>query len=135
MYRNSSMVARGKGDLMATCDEIIHILNGVMDDVILRRKFTFDFNKYLCSENVSRAEIEKFNSSKFIDTLKEQINEFEDFLKGGDQYLREAYPGYTKPEVRKMKNYIQGLLDDALNYEQLKKKRSPRKTKKRTTTK
>lgn len=110
---------------MDTSDEIICILNQVIDDVIINRKFTFDFYKYLSSENISKKDIEEFNSSSFISTVKFQIEEFSDFLKGGDQLLREAYPDYTKPEVRKMKEYIEGLLEKAKRYEQVKKKRRP----------
>jgi len=116
-----------------TSDEIIHILNGVMDDVILHRKFTFDFYKFLCAENVTRKVIEEFNQGKFINVIQSQVEEFDDFLKGGDSFLREAYPGYSKPEVRKMKNYIQGLIEDSLKYEESKKKRTYKKRRKTTT--
>ncbi len=135
MYGNYSMVARTKGDLIMTSEDIIYMLNDVIDDVILHRKFTFDFYKFLCSENISKLEIQKFNTSKFINTIKYQIDEFDDFLKGGDHFLREAYSGYSKPEVRKMRNYIQGLLEDALKYEQFKKKRKPYTRRKKTSTK
>jgi len=118
---------------MPTCNEIIHILNQVIDDVIINRKFTFDFYKYLSSENISKKDIEEFNSSSFISTIKFQIEEFSDFLKGGDQFLREAYPDYTKPEVRKMREYLEGLLENGKRYEQAKKKRRPYKKRKTAT--
>lgn len=135
MYGNDSMVARTKGDLIMNSNEIINLLNGVIDDVILHRKFTFNFYDFLCAEGISKKEIEEFNQSKFIGVIQSQVTEFDDFLKGGDPYLREAYSGYSKPEVRKMRNYIQGLIMDGLRYEETKRKRRPYKKRRKTTTK
>jgi hypothetical protein len=127
------MVKGTASNLMTTCTEIILLLNDVMDDVILRRKFSFDFYHYLVDENVSKSEIEMFNKSTFVGVIQFQIKEFEDFLKGGDIYLKEAYAGYSKPEVRRMKDYLIGLIESARQYEKLKKTRRPYKRKKTTT--
>lgn len=115
---------------MTTCTEIIDMLNNVIDDVILNRKFTFDFYHYLVDENVSKSDIELFNNSQFVKVIQFQIEEFEDFLKGGNPFLREAYPDHTKPEVRRMKDYLVGLIESAKQYEKLKKTRRPYKRKK-----
>ena len=72
---------------MTTSAEICYLLNDVMDDVILRKKFNFNFYRYLETENISRNEIEVFNHSKFITVIKFQIEEFEDFLKGGNPFF------------------------------------------------
>jgi len=124
------MVARTKGGMMTVCNEIIDMLNHVIDDVIINRKFTFDFYHYLEGENISRKDIEEFNTCSFIHTIQFQIDEFGDFLKGGDNFLREAYPGYSKPEIRRMKEYLEGLINAASEYEKSKKTRKPRKKRK-----
>jgi hypothetical protein len=40
----------------------------------------------------------------------------EDYLKGGDKQLREAYGHIPKPQARKIKKYLSGILEDALRY-------------------
>jgi hypothetical protein len=115
---------------MTTSTEICYLLNDVMDDVILRKKFNFNFYRYLETENISRNEIEVFNHSRFINVIKFQIEEFEDFLKGGNSFLREAYPDFNKPDVRKMKDYLEELIESAIKYEQFKRKRKPYKKRK-----
>ena len=55
---------------MTTSTEIFYLLNDVMDDVILRKKFNFNFYRYLETENISRNEIELFNHSRFINVIK-----------------------------------------------------------------
>jgi len=119
------MVARTKSNLMVECEEIIDILNHVLEDVIIKKKFTFNFYKYLSSEHISAKVMGEFNSCSFISTLKFQIEEFDDFLKGGNSFLREAYPDHTKPEVRKIKEYLEGLIENGRQYEAAKRKRRP----------
>lgn len=111
-------------------NDIIDMLNHVMDDVIINRKFSFDFYHYLVSEKISRKDIEKFNSGYFIHIIKTQIEEFESFLEGGDSFIREAYPGYSKPEVRRMKTYLEGIINSGVEYERQKKVRKPYKKRK-----
>ena len=72
-----------------------------------------------------KKDIEEFNSCYFIGIIKTQIEEFESFLEGGDSFIREAYPGYSKPEVRRMKQYLEGLIDVGMEYEKTKKTRKP----------
>lgn len=110
--------------------DICDMLNQVTDDLILNRKFTFNFQQYLIDENVSRALIEEFNSSHYIGIIQEQINEFQLFLDGGDPFIREAYPGYSKPEIRRMKQYLEGIISIGLEYERTKKTRKPYKKRK-----
>lgn len=117
---------------MNSLNEIINLLNQVTDDLILNRKFTFDFYHYLVDENISKTVIEEFNRCTYISVIREQINEFDCFLSGGDSFIREAYPGYSKPEVRKMKEYLQGIIAAGLEYEKLKNTRKKRTRKNST---
>ena len=43
--------AESKSNSMTTSTEIFYLLNDVMDDVILRKKFNFNFYRYLETEN------------------------------------------------------------------------------------
>jgi len=115
---------------MTAVNDIIDMLNCAIDDVIINRKFSFDFYHYLVDEKISRKDIEEFNSGYFIHIIKTQIEEFESFLEGGDSFIREAYPGYSKPEVRRMKVYLEGLIAAGIEYEKSKKTRKPYKKRK-----
>ena len=110
---------------MTTSIEITYLLNEVMDDVIVNKKFNFNFSRYLEYENVSKTEIQLFNNSPFIKVIHFQIKEFEDFLEGGNSFLREAYPEFSKPDVRKIKDYLIELIESAKKYEQSKGRRKP----------
>lgn len=125
MQRNNSVVTRAKSNSMTTSIEITYLLNEVMDDVIVNKRFNFNFYRYLEHENVSKTEIELFNNSPFIKVIQFQIKEFEDFLEGGNSFLREAYPEFSKPDVRKMKDYLAELIESAKKYEQFKRRRKP----------
>lgn len=120
------MAARTKDCMINSVSDIIDLLNQVTDDLILHRKFTFDFYHYLVDENVSKTLIEEFNSCHYITIIQSQIEEFESFLTGGDSFIREAYPGYSKPEVRRMKEYLEGIITAGLEYEKLKNTRKKR---------
>jgi len=124
------VASRKKGGVVMAVNDIIDMLNHVMDDVILNPKFSFDFYHYLVSEKISRKDIEEFNSGYFIHIIKTQIEEFESFLEGGDSFIREAYPGYSKPEVRRMKTYLEGIINSGVEYERQKKVRKPYKKRK-----
>lgn len=126
------MASRTKDCMTKSLSDICDMLNQVTDDLILNRKFTFNFQQYLIDENVSRALIEEFNSSHYIGIIQEQINEFQLFLDGGDPFIREAYPGYSKPEIRRMKQYLEGIISIGLEYERTKKTRKPYKKRKTT---
>ena len=125
MHRNCKVASRTKGGVMTIVNDIIDMLNHVIEDVIINRKFSFDFYHYLVDEKISKKDIEEFNSCYFIGIIKTQIEEFESFLEGGDSFIREAYPGYSKPEVRRMKQYLEGLIDAGMEYEKTKKTRKP----------
>ena len=126
------MAARTKDCMTKSLSNICDMLNQVTDDLILNRKFTFNFQQYLIDENVSKTLIEEFNSSHYIGIIQEQINEFQSFLDGGDPFIREAYPGYSKPEIRRMKEYLEGIISIGLEYERTKKTRKPYKKRKTT---
>ena len=54
--------------------------------------------------------------------LKDLIEDLEEYIHGGSdeqhKQLREGYGHLGKPEARKIKNYLQGMLDDAKRYGQ-----------------
>ena len=58
--------------------------------------------------------------------------DLEDYLEGGNdaehKQLREGYGHLGKPEARKIKNYLYGILQDAWRYEQEKKPGRRRKS-------
>ena len=44
-------------------------------------------------------------------------------IEGGHPEMKEAYPNWSKPEARKIRNYLHGILNDAERYKKDKGKR------------
>ena len=64
--------------------------------------------------------------------MTDLIDDLSEYIKGGKdgehQILREAYGHLGKPNARKIRDYFNGILDDAKKYEK-ERRRGRRKTK------
>ena len=53
--------------------------------------------------------------------IADEVLELQEYIKGGKdnlhQQLREAYGHISKPQARKIKNYLAGILEDAVRYQ------------------
>jgi len=91
------------------------------------------FYDYLKIKNVKRFEIEEFIQSRTANNISELVTDLDDYLKGGidDQHkqLREAYGHISKPNARKIRNYLYNILEDAWRYSH---DRRPGRRKKKT---
>lgn len=102
-------------------------------DFAFEGQFVLKFYDYLKIRNTRRKDVEEFlNSStkREIHTLIEELNEY---LEGGPdnnhKQLREAYGHIPKPQARKIKNYLNDIIEDAVRYHYDKR---PGKRKKQT---
>ena len=97
-------------------------------------KFMLDMYAYLKNENMTRRDVREFLEGPTAQNITLTIYDLEDYLEGGsdDQHkqLREAYGYLGKPEARKIKNYLESILQDAWRYEQEKKPGRRRKSSK-----
>lgn len=89
-------------------------------DLAFDGHFVLKFYDYLKIRKTPKREIEEFIESKTASNISEVIMDLEEYLKGGDdsqhKQLREGYGYLSKPQARKVKNYLYDILEDAWKY-------------------
>ena len=102
-------------------------------DYAFEGKFVLKFYDYLKIRGTKKYEVEGFIASFTAREILNLINDLDDYLEGGPdnnhKQLREAYGHIPKPQARKIKNYLNDIIEDALRYQHDKR---PGKRKKQT---
>lgn len=94
-------------------------------DYAFRGKFVLNFYDYLKIKGVIRKEVEEFIGSTAAVNISEVVSDLDSYLEGGNdnqhKQLREAYGHLPKPQARKIRNYLNNILEDAKKYSYEKK--------------
>ena len=102
-------------DFETVYDMIEHAIELAFDGK-MQLKF-YDFLKY---RKTRKAEIDSFVESSTAAGISDQVLELEQYIEGGadnnHKQLREAYGHIPKPQARKIKTYLGGILEDAVRY-------------------
>ena len=102
-------------------------------DYAFNGKFVLKFYDYLKIKKVLRREIKEFIESSTANEINNLVIDLDDYLEGGadeiHKQLREGYGHISKPEARKIRNYLYNILEDAHRYAH---DRRPRRQKKKT---
>ena len=102
-------------------------------DYAFQGKLTFNMYDYLKSNKATKRDVQEFVDSATARNITLLIMDLEDYLEGGSddahKQLREGYGYLGKPEARKVKNYLESILQDAWKYEQEKKPGRRKKSK------
>jgi len=89
-------------------------------DYAFEGKFVLKFYDYLKIRKTKRDEINQFIESSTAVEITNLITDLEDYLEGGSddihKQLREGYGHIPKPQARRIKNYLCGILEDAGRY-------------------
>ena len=123
MYRNSSVFKGEKISLMKPEDNFENVYD-MLEHAIeyafegkMQLKF-YDFLKY---RKTKKAEIDAFLQSSTVKEIADQVIELEEYIKGGSdndhKQLREAYGHIPKPQARKIKAYLNKIVEDAVRYQ------------------
>jgi hypothetical protein len=103
-------------------------------DMAFNGQFVLKFYDYLKIKDIKKKEVDAFIESQTANNIESLVMDLEQYLEGGmdndHKQLREAYGFISKPEARKIKNYLYNILQDALEYSR--DKRPGRKPKKLT---
>jgi hypothetical protein len=95
-------------------------------DYAFQGKFVLKFYDYLKVKGVRKFEVEEFIESSTASNISNVVMDLDDYLEGGSdemhKQLREAYGHIPKPEARKIRNYLYGILEDAWKYNHDKRK-------------
>jgi len=78
------------------------------------------FYDFLKDSKVKKHQIDTFIDSTTAAELSDLTLELDEYIKGGadneHKQLREGYGHIPKPQARKIKNYLYGILEDAWRY-------------------
>ncbi len=82
-------------------------------------KMQLKFYEFLKYRKTTKAEVDAFLQSSTATELANEVVELQEYIKGGKdnlhQQLREAYGHISKPQARKIKAYLGGILEDAVS--------------------
>tara|TARA_R100000030_G_C3235314_1_gene119251 strand:- start:494 stop:832 length:339 start_codon:yes stop_codon:yes gene_type:complete len=97
--------------------EFYDLVERAIDVAFEEDKYLFRCYNYLQSAKTTRKQAREFIDSATANSVKALINDLEEYIKGGNKQLKEAYGHLGKPKARKIRSYLQGVLDDASRYE------------------
>tara|TARA_R100000008_G_scaffold13142_1_gene6492 strand:- start:188 stop:547 length:360 start_codon:yes stop_codon:yes gene_type:complete len=104
-----------KDDFENVYDMIEHAL-----ELAFEGKMTLKFYDYLKYRKTTRCEVDSFIESSTYAELTSTVKELDEYIEGGNdsnhKQLREAYHHIPKPQARKIKKYLYGILEDARRY-------------------
>lgn len=105
--------------------EIESIIESSVDRAFTECKFDVNMYDLLKSNKATKRDVEVFLESQTAKNITLTIYDLEDYLEGGSdaihKQLREAYGYLGKPDARKIKSFLEGILQDAWKYGQERK--------------
>ena len=105
-----------KDDFENVYDMVEHAI-----ELAFEGKMTLKFYDYLKYRKTKKYEIDSFVESSTAAEISDVVLQLEEYIKGGKdnehQQLREAYHHIPKPQARKIKEYLYGILEDAWRYQ------------------
>ena len=104
-------------------DSNFHEVYGDVEKAIdhaFKGQFVLKFYDYLKVRGAKKVEVEEFIGSSTASEINNLILDLDEYLEGGSdnihKQLREGYGHIPKPEARKIRNYLYGILEDARKY-------------------
>ena len=89
-------------------------------DLAFQGKFVIDFYQYMKVKKILKSEVDEFIESSTAAELSDLVLQLDEYIKGGNdsnhKQLREAYHHISKPQARKIRNYLYKILEDAWRY-------------------
>ena len=118
MYANNQIYKRKQPFLNVEQEVYYDVEKSI--DYAFEGKFVMKFYDYLKVRKTLKREVEEFISSETAQSISYMINDLEEYIKGGadeqHKQLREGYGHIPKPQARKIKTYLSGILEDAEKY-------------------
>ena len=121
MYRNSTVFKREELSLMKDDFDNVYDLIEHAIEYAFEGKMQLKFYEFLKYRKTTKAEVDAFLQSSTAKELSAEVLELKEYIKGGrdseHQQLREAYGHISKPQARKIMNYLGSILEDAVRYQ------------------
>jgi hypothetical protein len=96
--------------------ELYEIIDRSIDAAMRDGRFLFNMYSYLSQNGWTRTYVNKFIESQSAAQLNSLVLELDDYIKGGDKTIKEAYGHIPKPKARKIRDYFYKILEDAWRY-------------------
>jgi len=129
MSRNSQVSKRKEISIMEDREIYWEVERTI--DYAFDHKFFLNMYAYLKLKKTKKVDVKEFIESSTAKEIEDIVNDLEKYIEGGSdeehKQLREGYGHLGKPEARKIKNYLQGIIDDAKRYGQERQSRKRRK--------
>ena len=104
-----------KDDFESVYDMLEHAI-----EYAFQGKMQLKFYDYLKYRKTKKWEVDEFIQSSTAAEMSDIVLQLEEYIKGGKdsdhKQLREAYGHIPKPQARKIRNYLYGILADAWRY-------------------
>lgn len=110
--------------MMSSIKQICDIVNQAIDIAFTEQKYNLKFYDYLCDQKYKKIEVTTFINSSLGVAIYHQIEELNIYLEGGEKFsfVKEAYNWMGKSRARKVRDYLNMILEDAKKYEQPKRR-------------
>jgi hypothetical protein len=101
-------------------EEVFYDIEKAIDFAFKEKKFVMNFYSYLKVKNARRVDVHDFKQSATAKNIQGLTEELELYVQGGQtdsaKLFREAYGHISKPEARKIINYLLGFINDCDRY-------------------
>jgi predicted glycoside hydrolase/deacetylase ChbG (UPF0249 family) len=95
--------------------ETLYDIEKAVDYAFYENKFTMNTFSYLKLKNLRRIDAYAILRSTTIKHIQETIKDLDIYLKGGQEesavYVRQAYGYLSKPDARKVRNYLDEIVE------------------------
>ena len=120
MHRNSPVFKRAEISLMEqNLSDIFDLVEHAID-YAFEGQMNLKFYDFLKDNKTKKHEVDTFIKSTTAAELNDLTQELEEYIRGGadneHKQLREGYGHIPKPQARKIKVYLHGILEDAQRY-------------------
>jgi hypothetical protein len=89
-------------------------------DYAFNGQFVLKFYDYLKVRGTKKIDVDEFIESTTANEISSLVTDLDEYLEGGSdevhKQLREGYGHIPKPQARKIRNYLHGILEDAQKY-------------------
>ena len=123
MYRDRSVSKGEQISLMKRQDdfETVYDMLEHAIEYAFEGKMQLKFYQFLEYRKTKKVEVDAFLKSSTVKEISDQVIELEQYIKGGadnnHKQLREAYGHIPKPQARKIKVYLNQIVEDAVRYQ------------------
>jgi hypothetical protein len=95
--------------------ETLYDIEKAVDYAFTENKFTINTFAYLKIKNLRRIDAQAILRSPTVKHIQETINDLDLYLQGGQEdktvYVRQAYGYLSKPDARKIRNYLDDVVE------------------------